>query len=83
MWNQVVWEIAPLDRDCVAGLDFAYSLPKKVPDPGNQTILDIDQLENPEARFAESAYAVEDQLISDFCSWSLFSTNPWCANSCN
>jgi hypothetical protein len=45
MWNQVVWEIAPLDRDRVTGLDFAYSLPKKFPDPGDQTILDIDQLE--------------------------------------
>jgi hypothetical protein len=45
MWNQVVWEIAPLDRDRVTGLDFAYSLPKKFPDPGDQTILNIDQLE--------------------------------------
>jgi len=45
VWNQVVWEIAPLDRDRVTGLDFAYSLPKKIPDPGDQTILDIDQLE--------------------------------------
>jgi len=45
MWNQVVWEIAPLDRDRVTGLDFAYSLPKKFPDPGDQTILDVDQLE--------------------------------------
>ncbi|MGO9274368.1 MAG: cellulase N-terminal Ig-like domain-containing protein [Terriglobia bacterium] len=45
MWNQVVWEIAPLDRDRVTGLDFAYSLPKKIPDLGDQTILDIDQLE--------------------------------------
>ncbi len=44
-WNQVVWEIAPLDRDRVTALDFAYSLPKKFPDPGDQTILDIDQLE--------------------------------------
>src|SRR3984893_17798368 len=45
MWNQVVWEIAPLDRERVTALDFAYSLPKKFPDPGDQTILDIDQLE--------------------------------------
>jgi hypothetical protein len=45
VWNQVVWEIAPLDRDRVTALDFAYSLPKKFPDPGDQTILDIDQLE--------------------------------------
>ena len=45
VWNQVVWEIAPLDRDRVTGLDFAYSLPKKIPDPGDQTVLDIDQLE--------------------------------------
>jgi hypothetical protein len=44
-WNQVVWEIAPLDRDRVTALDFAYSLPKKFPDPGDQTILDIDHLE--------------------------------------
>jgi hypothetical protein len=45
LWNHVVWEIAPLDRDRVTALDFAYSLPKKFPDPGDQTILDIDQLE--------------------------------------
>lgn len=45
MWNHVVWEIAPLDRDRVTALEFAYSLPKKFPDPGDQTILDIDQLE--------------------------------------
>src|SRR6202158_2517445 len=45
MWNHVVWEIAPLDRDRITALEFAYSLPKKFPDPGDQTILDIDQLE--------------------------------------
>jgi glycosyl hydrolase family 9/cellulase-like Ig domain-containing protein len=45
VWNHVVWEIAPLDRDRVTALDFAYMLPKKIPDPGDQTILDIDQLE--------------------------------------
>ncbi|MGO8816967.1 MAG: glycoside hydrolase family 9 protein [Terriglobia bacterium] len=45
IWNHVVWEIAPLDRDRVTALDFGYSLPKKLPDPGDQTILDIDQLE--------------------------------------
>jgi hypothetical protein len=45
MWNHVVWEIAPLNRDRITALDFAYSLPKKFPDPGDQTILDIDQLE--------------------------------------
>jgi len=44
-WNHIVWEIAPLDRDRVTALDFAYSLPKKYPDPGDQTILDIDHLE--------------------------------------
>jgi Glycosyl hydrolase family 9/Cellulase N-terminal ig-like domain len=44
-WNQVVWEIAPLDRDRVTALDFAYSLPKKFPDPGDRTILDIAHLE--------------------------------------
>jgi hypothetical protein len=45
MWNHVVWEIAPLDRDRVTALDFAYSLPKKFPDPGDSTLLDVDQLE--------------------------------------
>jgi hypothetical protein len=44
-WNHVVWEIAPLDRDRVTALDFAYSLPKKLPDPGDRTVLDIDELE--------------------------------------
>jgi hypothetical protein len=44
-WNHVVWEIAPLSRDKVTGLEFAYSLPKMLPDPGDQTILYIDQLE--------------------------------------
>jgi hypothetical protein len=44
-WNHVVWEIAPLDRDRVTALDFAYMQPKKFPDPGDQTILDIDELE--------------------------------------
>lgn len=44
-WNQIVWEIAPLDRDRVTALDFAYSLPKKFPEPGDRTILDIAQLE--------------------------------------
>lgn len=44
-WNHVVWEIAPLDRDKVTQLDFAYSLPKMFPDPGDQTILYIDRLE--------------------------------------
>jgi hypothetical protein len=45
VWNHVVWEIAPLDRDRVTALDFAYMLPKKLPEPGDKTILDIDQLE--------------------------------------
>jgi hypothetical protein len=45
VWNHVVWEIAPLDRDRVTALDFAYMLPKKLPEPGDQTIMDIDQLE--------------------------------------
>jgi Glycosyl hydrolase family 9/Cellulase N-terminal ig-like domain len=44
-WNQIVWEIAPLDRERVIALDFAYSLPKKIPDPGDRTILDIAHLE--------------------------------------
>jgi hypothetical protein len=44
-WNQIVWEIAPLERDRVTAIDFAYSLPKKFPDPGDRTTLDIDRLE--------------------------------------
>jgi hypothetical protein len=44
-WNHVVWEITPLDREKVTALDFAYSLPKKLPDLGDHTILDLDQLE--------------------------------------
>lgn len=44
-WNQIVWEIAPLDRDRITAIDFAYSLPKKLPDPGDRSSLDIDQLE--------------------------------------
>ncbi len=44
-WNQIVWEIEPLDRDRITALDFAYSLPKKFPDPGDRTILDIAHLE--------------------------------------
>jgi hypothetical protein len=44
-WNQVVWEIAPLDRNRVTALDFAYSLPKKYPDAGDHTTIYIDQLE--------------------------------------
>ncbi|MGC2251645.1 MAG: cellulase N-terminal Ig-like domain-containing protein, partial [Acidobacteriaceae bacterium] len=44
-WNHVVWEIAPLSRDRVTALDFAYSLPKMIPDPGDKTVLYIDQLE--------------------------------------
>src|ERR1700729_4290681 len=35
-WNHVVWEIAPRDRERVTALDFAYSLPKKLPGPGDQ-----------------------------------------------
>ncbi len=44
-WNHVVWEITPLDRDKVTAVDVAYSMPKKFPDPGDKTILDIDDLE--------------------------------------
>ncbi len=44
-WNHVVWEITPLSRDKVTELEFAYSLPKMLPDLGDQTILYIDQLE--------------------------------------
>ncbi|MGA9716981.1 MAG: glycoside hydrolase family 9 protein [Acidobacteriaceae bacterium] len=44
-WNHLVWEIAPLDRDKITAIDFAYSLPKMFPDPGDHTTLYIDQLE--------------------------------------
>ena len=44
-WNHVTWEIAPLDRDKITGLSFGYALPKMYPDPGDQSILYIDQLE--------------------------------------
>jgi len=44
-WNHVVWEIEPLARDKITALDIGYSVPKKLPDPGDSTILDIDQLE--------------------------------------
>jgi len=44
-WNHVVWEIAPLSRDKVTALDFAYGLPKMFPDLGDKTILYIDQME--------------------------------------
>ncbi len=44
-WTHLVWEIAPLDRDKVTALNFAYSLPKMFPDPGDHTRLYIDQLE--------------------------------------
>jgi Glycosyl hydrolase family 9/Cellulase N-terminal ig-like domain len=44
-WNQIVWEIAPLDRDRVTAIEFAYSLSKKLPDPGDRTILDVAHLE--------------------------------------
>ena len=44
-WTHLVWEIGPLDRDKVTALDFAYSLPKMFPDPGDHTILYIDKLE--------------------------------------
>jgi hypothetical protein len=44
-WNHVTWEIAPLDRDKITGLSFGYALPKMFPDPGDQSILYIDQQE--------------------------------------
>ena len=44
-WTHLVWEITPLDRDKVTALDFAYSLPKMLPDPGDHTVLYIDHLE--------------------------------------
>jgi Glycosyl hydrolase family 9/Cellulase N-terminal ig-like domain len=45
VWNHVVWEIEPLDRDKVTALDIGYSLPKMFPDPGDRTVLYLDQLE--------------------------------------
>jgi len=45
VWKHVVWEIEPLDRDKVTALDVGYSLPKMFPDPGDHTILYLDQLE--------------------------------------
>jgi hypothetical protein len=44
-WNHVVWEITPLSRDKVTALDFAYGMPKMFPDPGDKTVLYIDQME--------------------------------------
>ena len=44
-WNHVVWEIPSLDRDKVTGLSFGYSLPRMLPNPGDQTIFYLDQLE--------------------------------------
>ncbi len=36
VWNHVVWEIAPLDRDRVTALEFAYSLPRNSPIPATR-----------------------------------------------
>jgi hypothetical protein len=44
-WNHVVWEIPSLDRDKVTGLSFGYSLPRMIPNPGDQTVFYLDQLE--------------------------------------
>jgi hypothetical protein len=44
-WNHVLWEIAPLDRDRITALDFTYSLPKKYAEPGDRTVLYLDELE--------------------------------------
>ncbi|HEU5351585.1 MAG TPA: glycoside hydrolase family 9 protein [Terracidiphilus sp.] len=44
-WNHVVWEIPSLDRDKVTGLSFGYSLPRMIPNPGDRTVLYLDQLE--------------------------------------
>ncbi len=35
-WNHVVWEIAPLNRDRVTGLEFAYSLPRSFLNPATR-----------------------------------------------
>ncbi|MGB6973565.1 MAG: glycoside hydrolase family 9 protein [Terracidiphilus sp.] len=44
-WNHVIWEIPSLDRDRVTGLSFGYSLPRMIPNPGEQTVFYLDQLE--------------------------------------
>ena len=44
-WNHIVWEIPSLDRDKVTGLSFGYSLPRMIPNPGDQTVFYLDQLE--------------------------------------
>jgi len=44
-WNHVVWEIPSLPRDKVTGLSFGYSLPRMFPNPGDQTVFYLDQLE--------------------------------------
>lgn len=44
-WNHIVWEIPSLDRDKVTGLSFGYSLPRMFPNPGDQTVFYLDQLE--------------------------------------
>lgn len=44
-WNHIVWEIDSLDRDKITGLSFGYSLPKMFPDPGDKTVLYLDNLE--------------------------------------
>jgi len=44
-WNHVVWEIPSLARDRVTGLSFGYSLPRMFPNPGDQTVFYLDQLE--------------------------------------
>lgn len=44
-WNHVVWEIPSLDRNKVTGLSFGYSLPRMFPNPGDQTVFYLDQLE--------------------------------------
>ncbi|HEX4066383.1 MAG TPA: glycoside hydrolase family 9 protein [Acidobacteriaceae bacterium] len=44
-WNHVVWEIPSLDRDKVTGVSFGYSLPRMLPNPGDQTVFYLDHLE--------------------------------------
>jgi len=44
-WNHIVWEIPSLDRDKVTGLSFGYALPRMIPNPGDQTVFYLDQLE--------------------------------------
>ena len=45
VWNHVVWEIAPLEPGPRDGTRFRLQPAQEAPQPGDQTILDIDKLE--------------------------------------